>query len=234
MAVNLASSSPAIVHVFLATEVHMRTHHAALVGLVLAIGCVDRAPSATSPELADHAAHAALLRSLGRGDLGPEVLSALADVRRVTATFHDLDAAMAAGYTVWSPNPFAPNATCPSSAEGNMGYHLVNVPLRGGAADPSAGDAIIDPLHPEMLLYEKRADGAIHLVGVEYLVFKAAWEREHGVGASAPAVFGQPLLPSIHTFPGNPNPIAHYELHVWIWSDNPLGMFYPWNPTVSC
>jgi hypothetical protein len=171
---------------------------------------------------------------MGRGDLGPEVLSALADVRQVTATFHDLDAAMAAGYTAWSPSPFVPNATCPSSAEGNMGYHLVNVPLRGGAADPAGGDAVIDPLHPEMLLYEKRADGAMHLVGVEYLVFKAAWEREHGVGAARPEVFGQPLLPSLHTFPGNPAPIPHYELHVWIWSDNSLGMFYPWNPTVSC
>ncbi len=47
-------------------------------------------------------------------------------VRRATAACHDLDAAAAAGYTVWSPNPFAANATCPSGAEGNMGYHRVN------------------------------------------------------------------------------------------------------------
>lgn len=212
----------------------MRPQPAALVGLVVAIACTERAPSPMSPERADHAVHAALLSARGRGDLGPEVLSALAAVRQATAAFHDLDAAMAAGYTVWSPNPFATNATCPSNAEGNMGYHLVNVPLRGRAANPAAGDAVIDPLHPEMLLYEKRADGEMHLVGVEYLVFKAAWEREHGAGAAPPEVFGQPLLASSHTFPGNPDPIAHYELHVWIWSDNPLGMFYPWNPTVSC
>ena len=115
-----------------------------------------------------------------------------------------------------------------------MGYHLVKVSLRGGAANPAAGDAVIDPLQPEMLLYEKRADGQMHLVGVEYIVFQAAWERVHGVGAAPPTVFGQPLLFSSHTFPGNPNPLPHYELHVWLWSNNPLGMFYPWNPTVTC
>jgi hypothetical protein len=190
--------------------------------------------AADSPTTAVHEAMSHSSASRGVGSLGPQVLAELAEVRQVTATFHDLDAAMAAGYTVWSPDPFAPNATCPSSAEGQMGYHLVKVSLRGGAANPAAGDAVIDPLRPEMLLYEKRADGQVHLVGVEYIVFKAAWEREHGVGAAPPEVFGQPLLASTHTFPGNPNPIPHYELHVWIFTSNPLGMFYPWNPTVTC
>ena len=204
-----------------------------------AAACSKDAPTAAaahSEEAAmagmDHSAEAAATR--GRGVWGSAVLAELAQVRRLTATYHDLDKAIAAGYTVWSPNPFAPNATCPSSAEGNMGYHLVNVALRGGAAVPANGDAVIDPMQPEMLLYEKRADGQMHLVGVEYIVFQAAWERVHGAGAAPPTVFGQPLLYSVHTFPGNPNPIPHYELHVWIWSNNPLGMFYPWNPTVTC
>ena len=200
--------------------------------LVATAACADDGRPVVAPEGADHMGHASASR--GRGALGPEVLADLAQVRQATARFHDLDAAFAAGYTVWSPDPFAPNATCPSSAEGNMGYHLVNVGLRGGAANPAAGDAVIDPLRPEMLLCEKRADGKMHLVGVEYLVFTAAWERVNGVGAPAPQVFGEPLLASLHTFPGNPNPIPHYELHVWIWSNNPLGTFYPWNPTVTC
>lgn len=201
----------------------------ALVGLT---ACADEMPTVVTVDATDDASHA--VASRGLGDLGPGVLEELAQVRRATARFHDLDVAFAAGYTVWSPDPFAPNATCPSSAEGNMGYHRLNVSLRGGAANPAAGDANVDPLQPEMLLYEKRADGDVHLVGVEYLVFKAAWERVNGAGAAPPEVFGQPLLASTHTFPGNPNPIPHYELHVWIWSSNPLGMFYPWNPSVSC
>jgi hypothetical protein len=199
--------------------------------LALAAGaaCAADSPTTAAREATSHAA-----ASRGVGSLGPQVLAELAEVRQVTAPYHDLDAAMAAGYTVWSPDPFAPNATCPSSPEGQMGYHLVNVSLRGGAANPAAGDAVIDPLRPEMLLYEKRPDGQVHLVGVEYIVFKAAWERDHGAGAAPPEVFGQPLLASSHTFPGNPNPIPHYELHVWIFTSNPLGMFYPWNPTATC
>jgi hypothetical protein len=196
----------------------------------VALGCGDQfVPTVSVP---DHAVDAR-----GGNDYGPLVLAALAQVRQLTATYHDLDAAMADGYTVWSPSPFVANATCPSSAEGNMGYHLLKPSLRGSAANPAAGDAVIDPTKPEMLLYEKRADGQMHLVGVEYLVFKAAWEREHGTDAAPPTVFGQPLLASAHTFPGTADPselVPHYELHVWIWASNPLGMFYPWNPTVSC
>jgi hypothetical protein len=72
------------------------------------------------------------------------------------------------------------------------------------------------------------------LVGVEYLVFKAAWERVHGAGAAPPEILGHQLILSSHTFPGNANPIEHYELHVWTWKDNPNGMFFPYNPTVTC
>ena len=202
------------------------------VGFLIATACADDVRTVAAPEVLNHEAHA--MASRGRGAAGPGVLAELAQVRQATARFHNVDAAIAAGYTAWSPDPFAPSATCPSSAEGNMGYHLVNVGLRGGAANPAAGDAVIDQLLPEMLLYEKRPDGKMHLVGVEYLVFTAAWERVHGAGAAPPTVFDEPLPPSLHTFPGNPNPIPHYELHVWIWSSNPLGIFYPWNPTVSC
>ena len=212
-----------------------------------AVGCAnDAASRLTSPASAatarggnDRGYDDRRYDDRGYHDRGHDVLAALAQVRRVTAPYHLIDAAMADGYTAWSPNPFAAGATCPSSpsGQGKMGYHLVNVSLRGGAAHPENGDATIDPMRPEMLLYEKRADGQMHLVGVEYIVFKAAWERAHGAGAAPPTVFGQPLLASAHTFPGTLNPaemVPHYELHVWLWSSNPLGMFYPWNPTVSC
>ena len=155
-------------------------------------------------------------------------------IRQISDPYHDLSAATAAGYTGWSPDPTVAGATCPSSPDGQMGYHRVNVALRGGAADPGAGDAVIDITKPEMLLYEKTSTGELSLVGVEYLVFKAAWERANGAGAAPPEILGHPLLASSHTFPGNPNPIDHYELHVWAWKDNPKGMFFPYNPTVTC
>ncbi len=161
-----------------------------------------------------------------------EVQSGIAEVRRATAQFHNFDKALEAGYTVWSPNPST--GVCPSNAEGNMGYHLVNLALRGSAANPAGADATIDLTRPEMLLYEKLPSGKMKLVGVEYLVFKAAWEAAQGAGAPPPQVLGQPLPASSHAFPGGTGSIAHYELHAWIWSPNPLGMFYPYNPDISC
>jgi hypothetical protein len=176
----------------------------------------------------------ALLAVAGCGNSPTSVTDQLDAVRQATLSFKNLDAATAAGYTVWSPDPTVANATCPSDPTGKMGYHRVNVPLRGAASDPAAGDANLDLLHPEMLLYEKRADGTMNLVGVEYLVFQAAWEREHGAGAAPPEIMGQPLLASSHTFVTGGPSIPHYELHVWVHSTNPLGMFNPWNPTITC
>lgn len=177
----------------------------------------------------------AALFLLGCGDdepTGPE--DALSEVRTRTAAFQNVSAANSAGYTVWSPDPTAANSTCPSNADGKMGYHLVNPGLRGSPADPLNGDAVVTADKPEMLLYEKRADGSLRLVGVEYLVFKAAWERVNGAGAAAPTVFGQPLLASRHAFTPGGAEIDHYELHVWLHTENPRGMFDPWNPNISC
>lgn len=200
-----------------------------LMALLAAAACSSGAPVAPD----DHSLHSAeSLRMVSANS--PEVNAGLAEIRRATAKFHDYEKAIEAGYTAWSPNPFVSGSTCPTSAEGNMGYHLVNVPLRGGAANPAAGDAEIDLLEPEMLLYEKQANGKMRLVGVEYIVFEAAWEAAHGVGAAPPEILGQPLLASSHTFPGGTGNIDHYELHVWTWSPNPLGMFYPWNPAITC
>jgi hypothetical protein len=195
------------------------------------VGCAD-SPVELPPGDASalHAEHAR-----GRGSLTSETLAELAQVRRATARYHNIALAFDAGYRVWSPDPFSATATCASSPEGKMGYHLVNPDLRGSPLDPANADATLDPIRPEMLLYEKRADGKLHLVGVEYLVFKAAWEREHGENAPNPQLLGQTVPFSSHAFPPlTADPVDHYELHVWIWKPNPNGMFSHWNPRISC
>ena len=204
-----------------------------VLALTVLTACGSDAP--TSQDAAH--AHSASTRA-ARGPDGrpsPAVNAGLAQVRRATARYHNVAHAMADGYTVWSPDPMAPGATCASSPEGRMGYHLVKPALRGSPADPGAADATLDPLQPEMLLYEKRPNGSLRLVGVEYLVFQAAWEREHGAGAAPPTLFGREVPYSSHPFPPLvATPVAHYELHVWLWSDNPNGMFSHWNPSISC
>ena len=163
-----------------------------------------------------------------------EPVSELEQVRLSTAAFASIPAANAAGYKVWSPDPAAAGATCPTKPEGKMGYHLVNVPLRGTPPKAAEADAAIDFAKPEMLLYQKVAGGALKLVGVEYLVFKAAWERENGAGAAPPQVLGQPVPLSKHSFAPTGPEVEHYELHVWLHSDNPSGMFSAYNPSISC
>jgi hypothetical protein len=197
---------------------------APVLALFLGAACTADTPTANV-----HAATSHSTMARGIGELGPQVLSDLARVRQVVGRFHNVEAAKAAGYTIWSPDPAV--TTCLSTSEGQMGYHLVNPSLRGSPANPAGADAVIDPLLPEMLLYEKKANGELRLVGVEYIVFKAAWDAQH---TGKPTLFGQEFPLATHTFPPGTALVPHYELHVWLFAPNPLGTFYDWNPTVTC
>lgn len=151
----------------------------------------------------------------------------LAAARAATAQFHDIEVAVAAGYALGSP--------CESRAEGAMGHHYPNrslLGIRGVRGTPPlvwGDDAVIDLRQPEVLLYEPQADGSKRLVAVEYVVFAAAWDA---VNSEPPTFAGVPFEykegVEAHGFE------PHYELHVWVWRHNPLGMFYAWNPNVSC
>ena len=82
-------------------------------------------------------------------------------------------------------------------------------------------------------MYERRHDGTLKLVAVEYVVFRAAWEAEHGVG-STPSLFGVDFQPNDGTRFGLP---PFFALHAWVWKPNPTplsGIFSAWNPRVTC
>jgi hypothetical protein len=134
-------------------------------------------------------------------------------VRQATSTFHDVSAAIAAGY--------ASAGSCVSGPqEGAMGVHFANGAL--------VGDGALDAQRPELLIYEQRGK-SLRLLGVEYLVIAEQW---HATNAAPPILMGQ----HFH-FVGSPNRYGlppFYELHVWAWKHNPHGMFTDWNPTVTC
>ena len=144
---------------------------------------------------------------------------------QATARFHDLDKARAAGYTFELPDVY--RETCivdlAAPSAGAMGVHMVNLGL--------LDDTTLDPAAPEVLVYERRNNGTLKLVGLEYVVFKAAWEAEHGFGAAAPILFGVPFESNSGARYGLP---PFYALHAWIWKPNPSGLLQPWNPNVSC
>lgn len=102
--------------------------------------------------------------------------------------------------------------------KGAMGVHFVNLTVRGAP----------DPMKPNVLIYEPVGNKLV-LVAVEWLVPLTPDTKER------PSLFGQPFQgPMEGHEPLIPKEFAHYDLHAWLFKDNPLGMFAPTNPNVSC
>lgn len=104
-------------------------------------------------------------------------------------------------------------------APGGMGVHFMNPQHIGPALDPDK---------PQVLIYEPDGD-KLRLVAAEwYMPAKLA-------GSKRPAIFGKELEgPMEGHKPLMPEGMHHYDLHVWLWKDNPEGVFSPTNPNVSC
>jgi hypothetical protein len=146
----------------------------------------------------------------------------LAQVRRVTARFHRVEAAIEAGYELgWVNGSGVRILTgCVSHpTAGAMGYHYFNAELMA--------DNAVDALEPEALVYAPAADGGLKLVAVEWVV--------RGPDSNPPAVSEPPsvLGMEMHILVPPPGP-AFYLMHAWVWANNPAGMFADWNPEVSC
>ena len=102
--------------------------------------------------------------------------------------------------------------------KGAMGVHFVNLTVRGGP----------DPMKPNVLIYEP-VGKKLNLVAVEWLVPLTPDTKER------PSLFGQPFMgPMEGHEPLIPKQYVHYDLHAWLFKNNPLGMFSPTNPKVNC
>ena len=135
----------------------------------------------------------------------------LSELRQMMSRFETVDAVKAAGYVQ--------SSECMSSTQGAQGIHYARQAL--------IDDPRVDPMMPELVQYEQRADGSLRLIGVEYLVFQKAW---HDAGnKAAPAMLGQEFV--LNTVL---QPQPFYALHVWAWQYNPKGLFANWNPLVIC
>lgn len=135
--------------------------------------------------------------------------------RAATAKYNAVAKARMDGYVPASP--------CASSPDGTMGIHYVNPRL--------ASDGALDPERPEALLYVPDEDGKLELVGVEY--FLVAADQEPPIADDdAPRLFGRRFDGPMQGH--SPDMPYHYDLHVWLWADNPSGTFAPWNPALTC
>jgi hypothetical protein len=173
----------------------------------------------------------ALHRKLMRGALCPALVLLLAPlgaaaedgatplidkVRNATARYIDLNVALAEG--------FVPATPCVSGPDtGAMGVHFVL------SSRITAG--VLNAEQPEALIYEPMANGAMRLVGVEFIVLESVWAAKNPAG-TVPALDGNLLnyiaAPNRYGLP------AFYEIHVWAWEANPKGSYADWNTQVTC
>ena len=103
---------------------------------------------------------------------------------------------------------------------GAMGVHFLNV----GNIGPK-----LDPAKPQVLIYEP--------VGNKLVLAAAEWFMPAQVVGEGPAptIFGQTLAGPMNGHePIMPAALRHYDLHVWLWKENPKGIFTSTNAKVKC
>ena len=162
------------------------------------------------------------------------------EIRAATAKYRDLDAALADGYAL-------PMKHCMASGDeglprqlGAMGLHYARLDLlKPTKAEPRVDGVGIheDFRTPGVLIYEPQADGRMELVAIENLIWAKAW---HDAGNESPPSYNgyeyfltidNPATPNVDEAHGFE---PHYELHWWLYRENPNGPFMPFNPAVSC
>jgi hypothetical protein len=164
----------------------------------------------------------------------------LDEVKAATQKYRDIQVALDEGY-IKDPMNICETAGMMGrpAGQGAMGIHYFRPDMLGITATAPRIDGTgthTDFLNPSILIYEPQADGSMELVAVENLVFTKAW---HEAGhTSPPSYLGVPFdhmvddpdteLDEAHMFE------EHYDRHVWIYRENPSGVFTPFNPNVSC
>ncbi len=152
----------------------------------------------------------------------PSLPPGLEQVRAALEKYKDPIVAIHDGYLSSLGCANFPHAAKPGHEpypRGAMGIHFLNGALVGTK---------LDPMHPQVLLYEPDG-GKMRLVGAEWFVPVAA-----GVD-KAPELFGHKFWgPMEGHEPLMPASMAHYDLHVWLFKNNPEGLFAPTNPAVKC
>lgn len=161
-------------------------------------------------------------------------------VRAAAERFRDVEVALAEGYIRDPVNicETAESMGLPAS-HGAMGVHYFRPDLLGiTATEPRiAGTGVhTDFATPAVLIYEPQADGSMELVAVENLVFMDAWTAAGNT--AAPSYLGEDwdvmvddpstAIDEAHNFE------AHYDRHIWVFRDNPNGVFAQFNPNVTC
>jgi len=154
----------------------------------------------------------------------PKVSPELEKVRAALDKYKDPIVAVHDGYystvgCVHYDKPAGAGQVSTYTHAGAMGVHFLNT----GLLSPQP-----DPMKPQILVYEPDGD-KLRLVAAEWFVPLATGVKER------PVLFGQKFDgPMAGHHPLMPSDLNHYDLHVWLWKENPAGLFSPTNPAVKC
>ena len=165
---------------------------------ILLAACADDAP------LAPDAQAAVVLRSSAATSVGND--DPIGTIKRATARYHNLDAAIADGFIFLHGCETRPD-------EGPAGVLYVHI--------GRLTDGVIDPSKPDALLYAPRTNAPPKLLGVELAIPYAMW-----TGTQPPRFMGAEFQ--------SEDEFGVYGLHVWAWTNNPEGMFAESNPDIQC
>jgi hypothetical protein len=135
---------------------------------------------------------------------------------------------------------YVPASGCESHPTlGTMGFHYARPDLLGLTAPVNGrinGTGTYTGANPPaILLYAPDGHGGLKLVGIELLVFAAAWDAANN---HPPMYRGR----AFNYMADNPNTrqdeahgfMPHYDLHIWLFEHNPSGLYAQWNPALSC
>lgn len=161
-----------------------------------------------------------------------DVNQQLAQLRRVTAKYHDVNVAIEDGFATF-------NGVCDEDATGAGGIAYANIDrirLQGVIAE-----------EPELLFYVPSGDDNLRLVAVGYFN-RALYIDTRGIIPGTFVSRLNPLPPYFQEVSGpftlfnqpadgpiiDPGTPWFYGLRAWIWSPNPNGMFAVHNPRLNC
>lgn len=157
----------------------------------------------------------------------------LNDLRQLTAPYHDTAQASDSGYALFIAEPLTAKDGCISDATlGGMGYHYT----RGN----NLGDDSVALLDPEFLVYapkqgpRKDGEARTRLAAFDYFIpYSPKWP-----GPNDPNFKRRPRLHDFSTMRDlpdttfSPSRFNGWMFHIWLWENNPGGMFANWNTSV--
>lgn len=163
----------------------------------------------------------------------------LDEMRASNEKYKDINVALDEGYITPDNHCVSAEAEGLPAELGAMGIHYIHPALlKITGTDPRVDgqSTYTDWIQPAILIYEPQADGSMELVAVENLVFEAAWNAA-GMG-DQPTLNGR----SWDHMADDPNTagdeahgfMPHFDQHVWLFRDNPMGELMPFNPNVTC